>query len=114
MVDDTGSDHKSRVDGSTNNSAKWIPCSVIKPVVEIVEALFCQVLGCTIVEVRIKLMDDRFKPENRKKPGREGKYCCNRKDCEFQQILLLFHAEAAKDGLVQDPVGHGHFDRNSL
>ena len=62
MVDGTGSDHETWVDGSSNDPTKGVPGSVIKPIVEIVEALFCEVLCCTVIEVGIKLMNNRFEP----------------------------------------------------
>ena len=62
MVYDTSCDHETRVDGATNDPSKGIPSSVIKPVVEIIESFLSQVLSCTVVKVRIKLMNNRFKP----------------------------------------------------
>jgi hypothetical protein len=47
------------------NSPKRIPCSVIKPVVEIIKPFFCQELRCTIVEVGIKFMNHTLKSQNR-------------------------------------------------
>ena len=64
VVDDTGSDHETRVDGATNNTTQWVPSSVIKPVVKVVETLLCQVFSCAVVEVGIKLVNDRFKSVN--------------------------------------------------
>jgi len=52
------------VNGATNNTTKWIPCSVIEPIMEIVETLFSQESCCTIVEVRIKFMDNTLEPQN--------------------------------------------------
>lgn len=54
------------------DTAKGIPCPLIKPVVEFVEALVCQVTGCPVVEVRVKLVDDAFESEHGKQPGGEG------------------------------------------
>ncbi len=51
---------------TTNDSAKWIPCSFIKPIVEFVESFFSQIFCCPVIEIRIKFMDDTFKPQYRK------------------------------------------------
>ncbi len=40
-----------RIDGSSDDPAQWIPCSVIKPVVELIKTFLSQKLGSTIVEV---------------------------------------------------------------
>jgi len=50
MVYGTGRDHQSRVDGSADNPAKRIPCSLIKPVEKIIETVFDHVCCCTVVE----------------------------------------------------------------
>lgn len=39
------------INGATNDSPKWIPCSVIKPVVELIKTFFCQEAGCAVVKV---------------------------------------------------------------
>lgn len=39
------------INGSTNNPAQGVPCSVIKPVVEFVEAFLCQEAGCAVIKV---------------------------------------------------------------
>ena len=62
MVDGAGSDHETGVDGSSDNPTQGVPSSVVKPVVETVESMFRQVLGCAIVEVGIELVNYRFKP----------------------------------------------------
>lgn len=43
---------------TSNDSAKWIPRPVIKPVVEVVEAFLCQELGSSVVEIWIKFVND--------------------------------------------------------
>ena len=66
VVDDAGGDHEARVDGSPNDPTKGIPGPVVKPVVETVESIISQVLGCAVVEVGIELVNDGFKPAGRK------------------------------------------------
>ena len=58
MIDGASCDHKAGVDGTTNDSSKRVPGSVIKPIVEIVKAFVCEVLSCTIIEIRIKFVND--------------------------------------------------------
>lgn len=50
------------INSSSNDTAQRVPGSVVKPVVELVETFLCQILGCAVVEVGIKLMDNTFKP----------------------------------------------------
>ena len=52
------------IDGTTNNPTEWIPCSVIKPVVEVVKSFFSEKLGGSVVEVGIKLMNDALKSQH--------------------------------------------------
>ena len=66
VVDDAGGDHETGVDGSSNDTTQRIPGTIIKPVVEIVETILRQIFGCAIVEVWIKLMNNRFKPVGKK------------------------------------------------
>ena len=63
VVDDTGGDHEAGVDGAADDTSEGIPCSVVKPVVEIVEPILGQILGCAVVEIWIKLVNDGFKPK---------------------------------------------------
>ena len=55
------------IDGASDNTSERIPGPVIKPVVEGVEALLRQVLGGSIVEVRIELMNHRLEPSVKEK-----------------------------------------------
>jgi hypothetical protein len=68
---------------TSNNSPKRIPCSVIKPIVEIVKSFFCQKLGCAIVEVWIKFMNNALKSQNREQTGCKG---CKNKHTVVDQI----------------------------
>ena len=63
MIDTASGHHEARIDGATNNPAQRVPGSVIKPVVEWIEPVVRQVFGRPVVEVRVKLMDNRFKPK---------------------------------------------------
>lgn len=39
------------VNGTSDDSAQWIPSPVIKPVVELVESFLCEETGGAVVEV---------------------------------------------------------------
>ena len=71
MVDCGTSNHKARIDSSTNNATQWIPCAVVKPIVKIIEPLFSQVFGCSIVKVRIKLVYHTLIAKHGKQPDGE-------------------------------------------
>lgn len=43
---------------TTNNTSQRIPCSIVKPIVEVVKAFFSQISGGPVVEVRVELVDD--------------------------------------------------------
>ena len=58
--------HEAGVDGAPDDAPQGIPGAVIEPVVEIVEAFLRQILGGAVVEVGVKLMNDRFKPNKEK------------------------------------------------
>ena len=47
-----------RINGATNDTAKWIPGTIIKPVVEVVESLLRKEASRSIVEVRIELVNN--------------------------------------------------------
>ena len=66
MVEDSWSDHKTGVDGTPNNTAQGVPCSVVKPIVKFVKSFFRQEFCSSVVEVRIEFMDHNFIPENGK------------------------------------------------
>ena len=53
-----------RVDGPSDDPAQRVPCSVVKPVMEAVEAFLCQELGCSEVEVGVKLVDHALEAQH--------------------------------------------------
>ena len=53
VVDDTAGDHQARVERSSGHTTERMPCSVIEPVPELVEAVRNEVLGSSEVEPRI-------------------------------------------------------------
>lgn len=61
-----------RIDSAPNDPAQWVPCSVIKPVVEAVETFLSQVFGGPEIKVRIKLVNDALEPQHGKQSGRES------------------------------------------
>lgn len=63
-MENGGGDHKTGVDGASNDTAEGIPGPVIKPVVEGVVAGFGEVFGCAVVEVGVKLVDYGFIAED--------------------------------------------------
>lgn len=56
MVDGTRSDHQSWVEGASSDTAERVPCSVVEPVPEVVEAIVDEVFCCAEVEPRIDCM----------------------------------------------------------
>lgn len=92
MVEEAGRDHEAGVDGASDDPenslvgeqvdtiggassqrdvrveeagatpAQRVPGTIIEPVVEVVEAFVCEVFRGAVVEVRVKLVDHRFKP----------------------------------------------------
>lgn len=50
MVDGAAGDHQAWVQGASSNSTERVPCSVVKPIPELVEAIGDEVLGCSEVE----------------------------------------------------------------
>lgn len=50
MVDGAAGDHEAGVQGASSNSTERVPCSVVKPIPELVEAIGDEVLGCSEVE----------------------------------------------------------------
>ncbi len=53
------------VDGSTNDPTKRVPRSIVKPVVKLIETLLRQKASCTVIEVRIKLVNNRLESQHR-------------------------------------------------
>lgn len=53
------------VNGSSNDTAKWIPGPIIKPIVEAVESFFSKILSGSKVEIRIKLVNHTLKSQHR-------------------------------------------------
>ena len=47
-----------RVHGAAHHTAQWVPCERIKEIPCIIEPFLCEELCHTVVEVRIKLMND--------------------------------------------------------
>jgi hypothetical protein len=89
---------------TSNNSPKRIPCSVIKPIVEIVKPLFCQKLRCTIIEVWIKFMNNALKSQDREQTSCKG---CNSKHTVTDQITtaLLVKDEVAPEHTIKGILG---------
>ena len=59
------------VDGSPNDTSQRVPGAVIKPIVKVVEAFFCQEASGTVIEVWIKFMDHALKPQHREETSWE-------------------------------------------
>jgi len=73
---------------TSNNSPKRIPRSIIKPIVEIVKPFFCQKLGCAIVEVWIKFMNNTLKSQNREQTSCKG--CKSKKTVKQNKSQLHY------------------------
>ena len=65
MVNDGRSDHQPRIDGATNDPSQRIPSSVVEPIVKLVKSFVGQKFGCTVIEVRIELVNHHLIPEHR-------------------------------------------------
>ena len=50
MVDDTAGNHETGVEGTSSNPTKRMPCSVIEPIPEIIEAMCNEMLRSPKVE----------------------------------------------------------------
>lgn len=50
MINDARSNHKTRIQSATSDTAQRMPCSVIKPIPKLVESVGHEVFGCTEVE----------------------------------------------------------------
>lgn len=57
MVDGTAGDHQAGIQGASGDSTERVPCSVVKPIPKLVEAICDKVLGCSEVKPRIDWMD---------------------------------------------------------
>lgn len=53
VVDDAAGHHQTRIEGTSGNPTKRMPCSVIEPIPEVVESICDEILGRTEVEPRI-------------------------------------------------------------
>lgn len=53
-----------RVNGSSDDPAKWIPCSVIKPIMKGIKSFFGQESRRPVVKVGIKFVDDALEAED--------------------------------------------------
>ena len=71
-VEDGGGDHEAGVDGAADDPAQRVPGPVVEPVVEGVETLVGQVLGRSVVEVGIELVNHGLVAQHRKQPDRKG------------------------------------------
>ena len=60
-----------RVYCPSNDPPERVPCSVVKPVVKAVETFLSQELGRSVVEVRIKLVNDALETQHSKQSGGE-------------------------------------------
>lgn len=43
-------DHKTRINGTANNTAQWIPGPIVKPIQEVIEAFFDHKSGRSVIE----------------------------------------------------------------
>ena len=60
-----------RVHSPANYSTQWVPCSVVKPVPKVVEALLGEEGGHSVVEVGIKLVDHALVLHHREQANAE-------------------------------------------
>eukprot|EP00053_Salpingoeca_punica_P010929 m.97584 g.97584 ORF g.97584 m.97584 type:complete len:573 (+) comp15536_c0_seq2:800-2518(+) len=97
VEDERGGDHEARVDGAADDAAERVPGAVVKPVVEVVEALLHQVLRGAVVEVRVKLVDHALVADDGKEAAGKGQQAGQRKDRRRDQRLGLVMAHQPKD-----------------
>lgn len=65
-MDTARCDHQTWVNSATNNTSKWIPCSFIEPIQELIKTTLNHIRRCTIV----KPIWEREKKNTPKKNGR--------------------------------------------
>jgi hypothetical protein len=53
VVDDAAGNHQSRIEGTSSDSSKRVPCPVVEPVPKLVEAIRNEILGGSEVEPRV-------------------------------------------------------------
>ena len=56
MVYDAAGDHQARVERATGDASQGVPCAVVEPIPEVVEAVLDEVLGRSKVEPGIDLV----------------------------------------------------------
>lgn len=56
--DESRGDHDPWENGSTNDSAKWVPRLTVIPIPKVVKAFIVEVLGGPVIEPRVKLVDN--------------------------------------------------------
>ena len=64
--------HETRVDGAAHNTAQRVPGTFVEPVEEVVVAVGDHVMGGTVVEPRVKLVDDALVADHREKTRHEA------------------------------------------
>lgn len=81
--------------GSANDSTEWVPCSVIKPIPEVVESFLGEKLSDAVVEVGIEFVNDAFVFDNREEANAEGETAdrTERGACE-ESVELFVHDDA--------------------
>lgn len=87
VVYSTGRDHQSWIDRTTDNSAKWIPCSFVKPVQKIIKTMFDHICCCTVIEPWVEFVDDAFESYNGKQPSGEPGHPCQEEDGERDETF---------------------------
>ena len=76
VIEDCWGDHEARVNCAADDASERIPDTIVEPVVERVEAFVGQKLGRSIVEVRVKFVDDRLVAEHREQAcGKRYQQC---------------------------------------
>lgn len=88
-VDDSGSDHQTRVESPTHDPTHRVPALGIEPVPELVETLLGKEERGAIVEVRVEFVDHALVSEDAKETGDESEDIDEAEDCDPDQKLLL-------------------------
>jgi len=69
VIEEAGSDHEARIDGTTDDPTQGVPSSIVEPIVKVIEAVLGEVFCSAIIEIWIKFMDDRLESKNREESG---------------------------------------------
>ncbi len=68
----TGCDHEARVNSTTHNASQRVPCALVEPIQEVVEAVGYHVVRGSVVEPRVELVYYTLVSYHRKQSGHKA------------------------------------------